>query len=164
MDYGYGLIIDGCGCVDLWTIWIWFVFLMLWIKQCCECGWVDLWTMDYGLWIIWIWFHFLMLWVWVCGLVDYELFEYGLIFWYCECRGLRGVLIVDLCFEFLILCKRIIACKLASIWFLIGRRSWLFTDLAIWLCLATSVDDIDWVYAWQCLPFQMRHKICNFVF
>jgi len=100
MDYGYGLIIDGCGCVDLWTIWIWFVFLMLWIKQCCECGWVDLWTMDYGLWIIWIWFHFLMLWVWVCGLVDYELFEYGLIFWYCECRGLRGVLIVDLCFEY----------------------------------------------------------------
>jgi len=27
----------------------------------------------------------------VCGLVDYELFEY---------RGLRGVLIVDLCFEY----------------------------------------------------------------
>jgi hypothetical protein len=29
MDYGYGLIIDGCGCVDFWTIWIWFFFFML---------------------------------------------------------------------------------------------------------------------------------------
>ena len=29
MDYGYGLIIDGCGCVDFWTIWIWFFFYVV---------------------------------------------------------------------------------------------------------------------------------------
>jgi hypothetical protein len=87
-DYGYGLIfeygliIDERGCVDLWTIWIWFDFLccececvdlwtidywiwfdflMLWIKPCCECG-----CADYRLWAIWIWFDFLMLWIKPC--------------------------------------------------------------------------------------------------
>jgi hypothetical protein len=58
MDYGYGLIIDGCGCVDFWTIWIWFFFL------CCESNNV----VSVGEWTCRLW------------TMDYGLFEYGLIF------------------------------------------------------------------------------------
>jgi hypothetical protein len=93
------------GLVDygLWTMdylnMVWFFDV---VNQTILWVWVSG-LVDYGLWIIWIWFDFLMLWIkpyCECGCVDYELFEYGLIFWYCECRGLRGVLIVDLCFEY----------------------------------------------------------------
>jgi hypothetical protein len=100
VDYGYGLMIDGCGCVDLWTIWIWFDFLMLWIKPCCECGCVDcgLWTMDYlnMVWFFWCCEsnHVMSVGVWTCGLWTIWIW---FIFWCCECRG---VLIVDLCFEY----------------------------------------------------------------